>query len=78
MRKNPHGRILKREPKEYYLSTVPKSCPLFQMVIYKQYIYDYMSWLTYALLLYRLVFCYFLLYMSTTLGMHDILMVQAF
>ena len=48
------------------------------MVIYKQYIYDYMSWLTYALLLYRLVFCYFLLYMSTTLGMHDILMVQAF
>jgi len=26
MKKNPHGRILKREPKEQHLSTVPKSC----------------------------------------------------
>ena len=26
MRKNPHGKILKGEPKEQYLSTVPKSC----------------------------------------------------
>ena len=26
MRKNPYGKILKWEPKEQYLSTVPKSC----------------------------------------------------
>ena len=26
MRKNPHDRILKEEPKEQHLSTVPKSC----------------------------------------------------
>ena len=26
MRKNPHGRILKREFKEQHLSTVPKPC----------------------------------------------------
>ena len=26
MRKNPHGRILKGEPKEQYLSNIPKSC----------------------------------------------------
>ena len=29
MRKNPHGIILKEEPKEQYLSTVPKFCPQF-------------------------------------------------
>ena len=29
MRKNPHGIILKDEPKEQYLSTVPKFCPQF-------------------------------------------------
>ena len=28
MRKNPHGRILKGEPKEQYLSTVSKSLSL--------------------------------------------------
>ena len=28
MRKNPHGRILKGEPKEQHLITVPKSCSL--------------------------------------------------
>ena len=28
MRKNPHGRILKGEPKEYHISTVLKSCSL--------------------------------------------------
>ena len=26
MKKNPHGRILKREPKQHHLNTVPKSC----------------------------------------------------
>ena len=29
MRKNSHGRILKGEPKEQHLSTVPKSCSIF-------------------------------------------------
>ena len=28
MRENSHGRILRREPKEQYLSTVPKICPI--------------------------------------------------
>ena len=28
MLKNSHDRILRREPKEQYLSTVPKSCPI--------------------------------------------------
>ena len=32
MRKNPHDRILKKEPKEQYLSTVPKSCLIKFMV----------------------------------------------
>ena len=32
MRKNPHDRILKRKPKEQYLSTVPKSCSIKFMV----------------------------------------------
>ena len=27
MRKNPHDKILKWEPKEQHLSTIPKSCP---------------------------------------------------
>ena len=27
MRKNPHDKILKGEPKEQYLSTIPKSSP---------------------------------------------------
>ena len=27
MRKNPHEKILREEPKEQYLITVPKSCP---------------------------------------------------
>ena len=26
MRKNSHGKILKRKPKEQHLSTIPKSC----------------------------------------------------
>ena len=29
MRKNPHDRILKGEPKEQHLNTVPKSCSMF-------------------------------------------------
>ena len=29
MKKNPHDRILKREPKEPHLNTVPKSCYIF-------------------------------------------------
>ena len=29
MRKNPHDRILRVEPKEQHLNTVPKSCPFF-------------------------------------------------
>ena len=29
MRKNPHDRILKREPKEHHLSSVPKSCYIY-------------------------------------------------
>ena len=32
MIKNPHDRILKRKPKEQYLSTVPKSCSIKFMV----------------------------------------------
>ena len=30
-RKNPHGRILKRESKEQHLSTVSKSCPVYNI-----------------------------------------------
>ena len=30
MRKNSHGRILKREPKEQHLSTIPKFCPFLE------------------------------------------------
>ena len=29
MKKNPHDRILKEEPKEQHLSTVPKYCSFF-------------------------------------------------
>ena len=32
MKKNPHGRILKEEPKEQHLSTVPKSCHILKCV----------------------------------------------
>ena len=28
MRKNPHDKILKREPKEQHLSTIPKTYPI--------------------------------------------------
>ena len=28
MRKNPHSRILKNEPKKQHLNIVPKSCPI--------------------------------------------------
>ena len=28
MRKNPHGKILKGEPKEQHLNTVSKYCPI--------------------------------------------------
>ena len=28
MKKNSHGRILRNEPKEQYLNTITKSCPL--------------------------------------------------
>ena len=31
MRKNPHGKILRGEPKEQYLSTVLKSCPYWNI-----------------------------------------------
>ena len=31
MKKNPHDRILKREPKEPHLNTVPKSCYIFSL-----------------------------------------------
>ena len=33
MRKNPHGKILREEPEEQYLSTIPKSCP-FTNILY--------------------------------------------
>ena len=33
MRKNPHGRILKREPKEQYLSTVLRSCSYYYSLL---------------------------------------------
>ena len=41
MRKKPHGRILRGEPKEQHLSSVPKSCsssiiPLFIKFIYSK------------------------------------------
>ena len=32
--KNPHSRILKEEPKEQHLSTVPKSCSYIYIYIY--------------------------------------------
>ena len=32
MRKNSHDKILKRDPKEQYLSTVPKSCSNLNIV----------------------------------------------
>ena len=32
MNKNPHGRILKEEPKEQHLSTVPKFCHILKCV----------------------------------------------
>ena len=38
MRKNPHGRILRGEPKEKHLSTVPKSYPYTYIHTYT-YIY---------------------------------------
>ena len=31
MKKNPHDRILKREPKEPHLNTVPKSCYILSL-----------------------------------------------
>ena len=31
MRKNPHGRILRGEPKEQHLKTVPKFCPYINL-----------------------------------------------
>ena len=31
-KKNPHGRILRGEPMEQYLSTVPKSCPYMNTI----------------------------------------------
>ena len=49
MRKNPHGRILKREPKEQHLSTVTKSCYSLNTivpnyaVILRKYIYKTLS-----------------------------------
>ena len=33
MRKNPHGKILKEEPKEQHLNTVPKCCPIIIIII---------------------------------------------
>ena len=38
MRKNLHGRILKRESKEQHLSTVSKSCSYIYIYIYMRYI----------------------------------------
>jgi len=32
MRKNPHGKILRGEPKEQHLSTVPKSFSFYYIV----------------------------------------------
>ena len=33
MSKNPHGRILKGEPKKQHLSTVPKFCPIYIYIV---------------------------------------------
>ena len=33
MKKNPHGRILRGEPKEQYLNIVPKSFPIENMIL---------------------------------------------
>ena len=35
MRKNPHDRILRGEPKEQYLNIVPKSFPIENMILWK-------------------------------------------
>ena len=35
MRKNSHGRILKSEPKEHHLNSVPKSCYTY-IYIYRE------------------------------------------
>ena len=34
MRKKPHGRILREEPKEQHLNTVPKFCPFILFYIF--------------------------------------------
>ena len=34
MRKNLHGRILREEPEEQHLSTIPKSCPFTKYTIF--------------------------------------------
>ena len=33
MRKKPYGRILRREPKEQHLSTIPKFCSMIKFTI---------------------------------------------
>ena len=53
MRKNPHDRILKWEPNEQHLSTVPKSCP-FLKDFYKNF-FIYLSLQIY----HYIIFCMF-------------------
>ena len=43
MRKNPLDRILKGEPKEQYLSIVPKSCSIYINIYIYIYIYIFLK-----------------------------------